>query len=183
MRKKNTILILCPLILIIMISGCGGQSEEQSESQSERKDRQYEDFKEFFDGRMEALQEQYTVTTLPDVDMENGEVVHVIRIKDNLIDDDYSIHVTCNKEDQIQTVLLSTERKTYGNLAYALFSKYLYDAMVFPEIEADDFYEKYNLFTEDDLFVTDVVEEGWEIAFFTTEDLTTFRIGEPVENE
>lgn len=177
MRKKNTIFILCLLILTIMISGCSKQSESKRES--EREARLYKDFREVFDERLEALPE-YKATALSDVTLEGGELVHTIWIEFDPLDESYSVQVTCDKEDQIQRVFLSTDRKSYGNLQFAVFSLYLYDAMGLTEIKADDFYDKYDLFSEDDLFVTDVVED-WELTFMTTGDSIVFNIGIPIE--
>ena len=145
--------------------------------------RKYSDFTTEFEYLVSKLSD-YTIVQLNDVSLDNNSTCHTFHIKDTILDETYRLRVDTNKDSEITWVFLSTERKSYGNLQFAVFSLYAYEAMGFPEVDADNFYEKYDLFSKEKIFESDVCED-YEITSMTIDATNeiTFSIQIPNNKE
>lgn len=152
--------IVSALILIITLSmllvGCSEKGDTASISGGNL--RKYSDFVAEFTDLVSKLPD-YTILQLSDVPLENDSVCHVFRITDTILDETYRLRVDTNKDSEITWAYLSTERKTSGNLQFAVFSLYVYKAMGFPNVDADSFYDKYDLFSKEKIYASDSYED------------------------
>ena len=175
--------IITTLIFVIMLSllftGCSGNSNTTTTNESNL--RNYNEFTTAFNELVSKLPD-YTILQLEDVALEDESICHVFHIKDSVFDETYRLRVDTNKDSKITWVFLSTERKSYGNLQFAVFSLYAYEAMGFPEVDADSFYDKYDLFSKEKIFESNMCED-YEITSMTidTTNEITFSIQIPKE--
>ena len=180
MKRLISVLILI-ITLAVLLIGCSGKGNSTVASSNEL--RQYDAFVSVFEDLVSKLPD-YSILQLNVVPLENDSVCHVFHIKDSVFDETYRLRVDTNKDSEITWVFLSTERKSYGNLQFAVFSLYAYEAMGFPEVDADNFYEKYDLFSKEKIFESDVCED-YEITSMTIDATNeiTFSIQIPNNKE
>jgi hypothetical protein len=170
--KRIVSVFVLIITLFMLVGGC-------SESNSNL--RNYSDFIAEFYNLVSKLPD-YTILQLNDVPLEDDSVCHVFSIKDTVLDETYRLRVNTNKNSEITWAYLSTERKTSGNLQFAVFSLYVYEAMGFSNVDADSFYDKYDLFSKEKIYVSNIYE-GYKITSMTI-DVTneiTFSIQLPNE--
>lgn len=159
--------IVSTLTLLIMLSllllGCSG--EDNTAGIEARDMRKYDEFMAEFNKLVSKLPE-YTILQLEDIPLDDNSVSHTFSIKDTVLDETYRLRVDTNEDNEIIWVFLSTERKTYGNLQFAVFSFYVYESMGLPEMDADIFYNKYDLFSKREIFESDTCQD-YEITSMT----------------
>lgn len=172
MRKSFIICFVISMCLLILV-GCSKQ-EEKKDIIIETNYQQYDEFEAAFKKSLSALPE-YTLFQLSDVELDDGITCHVFTIKDELIDDTYHLRIDVNEESGIEWVYLANGRKAYGNLQFAVFSLYAYQAMNMPEIDADAFYEQYDMFSKEDICKYDSYD-GYEVSCLTIGEQITFSI-------
>ena len=161
--------ILSVIVLVITFSllfvGCSEKDNIDIINNSDL--RNYYDFIIEFKELVSELPE-YEIIELDESIINNDSICYVFNIKDKIFDDTYRLSVYTNKDSKIDSLIFSTKRKSYGNLQFALFSFYTYKAMGFPDIDADSFYDKYNLFSEENIFESDICGD-YEITSMTIE--------------
>ena len=140
--------------------------------------KKYSEFTTSFNELMSALPE-YTILQLTDVPLDNG-TCHNFTISDTILGDTYRLRIDTDKNEKITWVYLTTDKKTYGNIQFALFSYYAYKSMGFSELDADSFYEKYDLFSKEKIFKNET-SNGYELTSMTidTTNEITFSIKIP----
>ena len=178
MKKIVSVFILIITLLLLFV-GCTEKSNIATTSGDSL--RNYNDFTTEFKELVSKVPD-YTILQLDDVALEDESICHVFHIKDSVLNENYRLRVDTNKDSKITWVLLSTERKSYGNLQFAVFSLYAYKAMGFPEVDADSFYDKYDLFSKEKIFESNVCDD-YEITSMTidTTNEITFSIQIPKE--
>ena len=134
--------------------------------------RKYDDFITEFKRLLSALPD-FTILQLPDVALDDGTDCHVFHIDDTQFGDTYRLQVDTNKDSKITRVNLRTKRLSYGNLQFAVFALYAYKSMGFPEVDADSFYDKYDLFSKDEILERDMCE-AYQITSMTIDTYITF---------
>lgn len=173
MKKVIATLVLL-IALLLLLLGCSGEANiaEIEVSNMRKYDEFFTEFNELF-----SKLPEYSILQLEDVHLDDGFVSHAFRIKDTVLDENYSLRVDTNEDNEIIWVFLRTERKTYGNLQFAVFSFYTYKSMGLPEIDADSFYDKYDLFSTEGIFESDTCY-NYEITSMTidTTNEITFSI-------
>ena len=172
MKKVLSLLVLL-IVVLLMLVGCS----EKNDLNDKKHVRNYDDFRRQFNEKISELQE-YTIVQLEDVSLEDNVTCHVFYIQHALLDETYRLRVDSDERNEVTYVLLSAEREKYGNLQFAVFALYVYDSMGLPEIEADDFYDKYDLFSKEEIHESDMCE-GYDIssmALDATNEIT-FSIG------
>ena len=180
MKKIVSSLILIVTLSVLLI-GCSGKDNSTAAGSNEL--RQYNAFISAFEDLVSKLPD-YSVLQLSDVPLEDNSVCHTFYIEDSVFDETYWLSVYTNEDSEITWVFLSTERKSYGNLQFAVFSLYAYEAMDFPEVDADSFYEKYDLFSKEKIFESNVYKD-YEITSMTIDATNeiTFSIKTPSNKE
>lgn len=125
----------------------------------------YDEFKTSFTELISQVP-GFTFFQLEDVLLEDGATCHAWHIKDSIINVSYRLQVNSNIKNEVTFVCLSTERKSYGNLDFAVFSYYAYTSMGFSELVVDEFYEKFDLFSKENIF-EQALCNGYEITSMT----------------
>lgn len=157
---KKVFLVLLALCVLLSVAGCSGAGNTVADL------RGYNDFITGFNALVSELPE-YTILQLQDAPIEAGGLAHIFHIKDALLDETYRLQVNAT-DAKITRVALSAERNSYGDLQFAVFSFYVYASMGFPEIDPDAFYEKYDLFSTEKIYETDMCG-AYEITSFSIE--------------
>lgn len=177
--KRTISAFILIIVLALLFVGCAGKSNTATSSDGNL--RNYNDFTVEFKELVSKLPD-YTILQLDDVALEDGSICHVFHIKDSVFDETYRLRVDTNKDLKITLVFLSTERKSYDNLQFAVFALYAYKSMGFPEVDADSFYDMYDLFSKDKIFESNVCDD-YEITSMTIDATNeiTFSIQIPKE--
>ena len=177
--KRIVSVFLLIITLSLLFAGCTEKSNTVTTSGDNL--RNYNDFTTEFKELVSKLPD-YTILQLEDVALEDDSICHDFHIEDSMFGETYRLRVDTNKNSKITWVFLSTERKSYGNLQFAVFSLYAYEAMGFPEIDADRFYDKYDLFSKEKIFESSMCN-GYEITSMTIDTTSeiTFSIQVPKE--
>ena len=177
--KRLVSVFLLIITLSLLLAGCTQKSNTATTSGDSL--RNYNDFTTEFKELVSKLPD-YTILQLEDVALEDNATCHVFHIKDSVLGETYRLRVDTDKDSKITWVFLSTERKSYGNLQFAVFSLYAYEAMGFPEIDADSFYDEYDLFSKEKIFESTMCD-GYEITSMTIDTTSeiTFSIQIPKE--
>ena len=165
------------ITLLLLFVGCSEKSNTTATNDGNL--RNYDDFTTEFNELVSQLPD-YTILQLEDVALDDESTCHIFYVDNSVLDESCRLRVDTNKNAKIIRVNLSTERKSYGNLQFAVFSLYAYEAMGLPKVDADSFYEKYNLFSKDQIYESDVCED-YKITSMTidTTNEITFSIQIP----
>ncbi len=161
--KRIVSVFILTITLALLLVGCSGKDGVSNVPEKNLQD--YTDFITTFQELVSKLPD-FTIIQLKDVPLDDDSVCHTFYIKDTILDESYRLRVDTNKDSKITWVFLSAQRKTYGHLQFPVFSAYLYRAMGFPEIDADSFYNKYDLFSNEKIFEYDVCGD-YEITSMT----------------
>lgn len=179
---RKILAMLFSIIIIFCFASC---SEHKQDEKARISDTNYQsvsvemiEYLEFIKSFKELLSElpEYTITQLSDVTLDNG-TSHIFTISDTLLGDKYRLRIDTDKNEKVTWVLLSTERRTYGNIQFALFSYYVYRSMDLYELDPDSFYERYDLFSKEKIFENEQ-SDGYEFTSMTidTTNEITFQI-------
>lgn len=175
---KRFFALLLALCVFLPLVACGELTPiekcQQKAGNTATNLRGYDDFITGFKALVSKMPE-FTLLQLNDARLDDGTLTHVFHIKDSLFDDLYRLQVDANPAGKITWVFLSTERESYGNLQFAVFSLYAYESMGFPKVDPNAFYEKYDLYSNGDVFEYDICG-AYEVTSMTIANEVTFSI-------
>lgn len=166
--KKVLVVLLC---LGLILVGCRNTETESKVETAQNID------KETFIANFEALLEPAGFSLLQHVELDE---VSSYSILDELTDNSTHLSVNYTDTGEITTIIMNEYISAASKLNFAVFSLYIYEALELPEVEAQDFYDKYDLFSEDGASARDEIS-GWELTLldieYEGEVLRTFSIG------
>lgn len=124
---------------------------------------------------MEPLAEQFEIDDTHTFETTDGNTCHSISILDNTTYNQWILTIECTPSEDVASVFLIEDRHSYGNMQFAVFALYCYEAFGFPEIDADTFYEQYDLFSSEAIEKIETVS-GWTIFVSANDDTISFSI-------
>ena len=125
-----------------------------------------------FEEMLEPISEVLSSTRLDTVAMDDGGFCQVVVVTDKISDRTHHIHVYSNSDGYVDTVLCDSKKWTYTETNFALLSYYLYSSMGLKEMEAQDFYDYFNLLTREPDGT--LVVDDWELNAFASGEYLTF---------
>lgn len=136
----------------------------------------YDVFRATFDEKVSNIS-WFEATDFPDADLEDGGKAYSISIKNTVLDNTYHVGIYITRSKSISNVSVFAEREADLS-TFALLSFYLYEAMELPEIEAEDFYEQFNLLSNEDILESEKIE-GYMVSTIASGEYVTFSIFAP----
>lgn len=163
--KKIFAVIILAATLLSLLSGCGEKEPAKSGIM-------VEDVLGNLEEKLAPLADQYEMTLGRKAELESGSICQPVTITEKLLGDNYSILIYYSKEGDVTLIILEAERGKRTDIDFALLSYYLYDSAELPEMEADAFYDEFNLLTaEPDGFLS---TDGWLISATTFDSFLAF---------
>ena len=173
--RKIFAVILTAATLLSLLSGCGGVATEiEPTTAPMRSGLSLDEVLNNLEEMLEPIKDQFQMTRLPKVELEEGKSYQSTAVTDTLFGNSYYIRVYCDKAGDVEWVWVEAKRDKYTELNFAILSYYTYLSMKMPKMEADDFYDHFNLLTENPRGELSV--DRWSISVNTslTGDLTFF---------
>lgn len=166
--KKVLIVLLC---LGLVLVGCRNTETESKVETAQSID------KETFIDNFEALLEPAGFSLLQHTELEEVSSYSII---DELTDNNTHLSVNYTDTGEVTDIIMTEYISAETKLNFAVFSFYIYEALELPEVDAQDFYDKYDLFSEDGAYARDEIS-GWELTILDIEYkgkvLRTFSMG------
>lgn len=189
---KRIINFALVLLMLFMLCSCSKIVNNLTGTNSGGSLKDYSEFISIFKEKIEKLNDSgsigYEIFELEIVELEDDIVYHPFVIKDNVdpidIDNDvysgtydfeqtFHLGVYCNENKEITQIRFFTDRNDY--LQFSVFSLYVYEAMGYSVTSADDFYDKFDFWSKEDIFETSN-EEGYDITCFSGDKYINFNI-------
>lgn len=152
--KKVFVLIISALVLTTALSGCSRNLKDVSAPASPTAPvsaanlKNFSDFWDNFNKLLSVLPE-FSIIPLLETDLDDGNTSCAFRIKyfvEGMYEGyEYSLHITKNSENKITWLDITADAKEH-DVNIALLSSYAYESMDLPEIDAESFYDKFQLF-------------------------------------
>ena len=168
MRKFLAVITLAAVLL----AGCGSSAEPTETTAPATSGLHHEEVLDNFEKMLEPIADQYEMTRVSNLELDDGSFFHHVKVTNKLLGDSYTLLLYYNWEGDVRTVLLDGERGKRTNLDFAVLSLYVYKSLGLPEIDADDFYDHFNLLTAEPSGSLSV--EGWHLSAIRGEGLLTF---------
>lgn len=151
--KKSICALLCLMFIFLSITGC---IERKSNNETQIS---HSISKDVFLSNFEALLNPAGFSMITCAELEDKNAYSVS-------DGIYTYHISISfiESGEITDVLLSGYIHGNSKLSFAVLSIYIYDALEFPKIEAQEYYDKYNLFADKDVSIFDDIANGWELC-------------------
>lgn len=165
--KKVVALIILASTLLTGCAAAPGPSE--SAVVPEGSGMFYEEVISNLEDMLKPLGDQYQMTLLPKVDLDDGSISRPVVVTDTILKSTYHIHLYHTKSGEVYMFSMDVKTGSHTDLAFALLSYYLYKSMGLPEMEAQDFYDYFSLLTEEPEGYLST--DGWGISAST---LTNF---------
>lgn len=176
--NKRFIALLCALLILVGLVGCGAEPEPE-QVKIERVHQAV--FRDNFEQILAPIADQYDVTELPQVELDDGGRYRSISLSDALLGDQYYLRMYYDADGQIEMVLVAGDKGNRTNLNFAILSIYAYKAMGFEVADTDAFYEEFALLTPEPSGLKEVAP-GVVAHASTIDDLLTFAISYNTEN-
>lgn len=173
MKKLFVLFVLMATLLAVLV-GCEDDEEgrsirHRSSSVTETEDTtapattglSCEELLDNFEAKLEPIADQYEVTRLGELELDDGERCQPVVVTDQLLDNTYHIHIYYTAEAGVYRVGLTTELSGLNYLDFALLSYYLYESLNLPGMDAQEFYGHFNMLSEEPLGTMSV--EGWDL--------------------
>lgn len=188
---KKYIALLCALLIVLGLAGCGAETAEVQELKNEVEELkkeieelktgetepnktgvQYYDFYFELLGRLDEIVDDYKIIeSPPTVYNTDGDTSQAFSVEDRLLGETCYIHVDYNKDGGVFRVNVTGDKEDVANFTFAILSIYAYESLGLPEHE--DFYEKFNLLEEEPSGYLEVAP-NWTASAITIDDLLTF---------
>lgn len=167
---KKIIAILA--IAATLLTGCAANPEATQACEPAKSGVSPEEVLANFEEILEPINDQFQMTQLQKVPLEDGTCCLPVAVTDTLLGNTYHISIFYTQAGAVDSAAMTADRGAYSNLEFALLSLYLYRSLDLPEMEADAFYEEFNLLTTepDGLLST----EGWLVSVTTLENILSF---------
>lgn len=166
---KRTLSFCISICLLFVLCGCNASSLHSSGPLTCSYDNFYSKFSELIG----QLSDQFTLSELESDEL---EATHSLVIEgDDWLNDFYSLSIYCDSESKIEKILFSAERKENTDINFALIAFYVYTSFGFPDRDADEFYETYDLLSTNDITKSEDIN-GWNLSITMTDTLIHFTI-------
>lgn len=136
--NKRLIALLCAVLILVGLVGCGAKEAQAVHIQAS-------DFFASFTETLRPIADQFEVSQTAQIDHEKGEIKETWTLTDTLLDKDYSLEVVYDADEQVTSVILSTDKGTRADMTFAVLSYYIYKSAGFKDLKAEAFYEKVGL--------------------------------------
>lgn len=173
--RKIFAVILTATILMSLVAGCGERtpSEPTTEATTEpaRSGITHKDLFNSLKSRLAPLTGQFSMTSPDKMQLEDRTnwSVHII---DSITDSKYRISVSCTMTGEVSTITMHALRGSGTELNFALISYYLYKSIGLSEMEAEEFYDHFDMLTNSPS--GELTVNGWWIHASTSDGLLTF---------
>ena len=174
--NKRLIALLCAVLILVGLVGCGAEPEPVK---IERVHQAV--FRDNFEQILAPIADDYTITELPQVELDDGGRYRSISLSDALLGDQYYLRLYYDADGLIDMVLVHGDKGERTNLNFAILSLYAYEAMGFEVADVDAFYEEFALLTPEPSGFKEVAP-GVVAHASTIDDLLTFAIIYNTEN-
>jgi hypothetical protein len=176
--NKRFIALLCAVLILVGLVGCGAE-KELAPVKIERVHQAV--FRDNFEQFLVPIADDYTITELPPVELDDGTQYRAISLKEDIVDNQYYLRMYYDADGLLEMVLVDGNKKSGANFSFAILSLYAYKAMGFEATDADVFYEEFALLTPDPSGFKEVAP-GVVTHASTIDDLLTFAISYNTEN-
>ena len=183
---KKYIALLCVVLILVGLAGCGAAPESVAETEPKQEQVKIERihqavFRDNFEQILAPIADDFKITELPPVELEDGGACRSISIIHKLVDDQYSMHIYYDADGLVELVLVNGDKEERANLHFAIMSIYAYQAMGFEAEDPDVFYEEFAMLTPEPSGFKEVAP-GVLAHASNIDELLTFAISYNTEN-
>lgn len=164
--KKVFCAVLAAVFAAGLLTGCGSEPAPKGSGLTA------EEILGNFEKMLEPIADQFQMTQLPPVELEDGGVCQPVTITDPLLGRDYHLRIFYRPESGAYTVTLTAETATRAEMNFAILSIYLYESLNLPEIDAQAFYDRFIMLSEKP--EGSMTVEGWDLLVVSTDALLSF---------
>lgn len=164
--KKFFCVILAAVLAAGLLIGCGSEPAPKGSGLTA------EEILSRFEKMLEPIADQFQMTRLAKVELEDGELCQPVIITDPLLGRNYHLRVFYHPESGAYTVTLTAEKATRAEMNFAVLACYLYESLNLPEIDKQAFYDHFSMLSEKP--GGSMAVEGWDLLVVSTEDLLSF---------
>lgn len=162
------------VILLMFLFGCGGDTPEIPQSPTETSQSSTEtmepptlslDYPIFYDAFCSMLTplDDFTISPLSDVEIDDGVIVKVITITDTLLNRLYHMRTHCAKDGTVRSVVLSADKRSRTDISFSVLTLYIYESLGLPAVDPDTFYDDFGLLANEDRHITQTVD-NWDLS-------------------
>lgn len=163
--KKILVLFVSVATLVGLFTGCGSKPEPEPLGSGITAEEIMSNFIEQIDPA------QYQLSSPRNGEYDDGKAFQTLRVTDPITDRHFYITVDYTKTGEAEHLSLRADNHFLAKLEFALFALRLYNSMGLPEIDAQAFYDHFNMLTEEP--TGNMYVEGWDLWVFTTENFIT----------
>lgn len=150
--KKIFAAVIAVATLLSLLGGCGSSAEAaettvETTAITRGSGVTYEEVLGNFEGLLMPICDRFTQTKPEKVNRDDGTTGYYTYVTDRLTGAKYRISISIGKTREVEYILMSALQDTQTELNFALLSYYLYTSLELPEMDADAFYEHFNLLT------------------------------------
>ena len=174
--NKRLIALLCAVLILVGLVGCGA---EQEPVKIERVHQAV--FRDNFEQILAPIADDYTITELPPVELDDGTQYRAISLKEDIVDNQYYLRMYYDADGLLELVLVDGNKKSGANFSFAILSLYAYKSMGFEVEDVDAFYEEFAMLTPEPAGIKEI-NPGLTAHAHTYDDSVTFAIVYTDEN-
>lgn len=181
MKRLISLTILAALILGLL-TGCGSEAKPEETPETTEtittpavSGITSEEILDNFEKLMSdpKLTDDYTFTLLSGDEIAGtGVTDQWLVITDTLLGYNYMVGVFADSEGNVYHAQVSTDNTNTEYIGFSLFSYYLYKAMGFPELDAEEFYDTFDLVSREPNGSR--IIGGWRLSAELIDDYLTF---------
>lgn len=173
--NKRFIALLCAVLILV---GCGAEPEQEP-VKIERVHQAV--FRDNFEQILAPIADDYTITELPPVELDDGAQYRAISLKEDIVDNQYYLRMYYDADGLLELVLVDGEKKDHANFSFAIMSLYAYKSMGFEVEDVDAFNEEFGLLTPEPAGIKEI-NPGLTAHAHTYDESVTFAIVYTDEN-
>ena len=171
--KKSIALFVLLAVLVGLLAGCGSEPEGSGITG--------EEVLSNFEEMLQPIADQFQLFILSKTELDEGRTCQALLVNDLLTGRSFHIHIYCTQTGEVYCTAIDTDNQRLTYLEFALLSKYLYDSMALPDMDAQAFYDHFNMLSQEPL--GEMVVNGWEMhAFYTSSYLHFYAMHESAPN-
>ena len=121
---------------------------------------------------LEPVADMYQMTPGWELDLGEGRTSKHIEITEAIAGKTYDLSIQSTEEGEVYLVSLRADRDKYTELNFALLSCYLYESVGLSEMDAQEFYDNFNMLTEEPEGY--IRTDGWSLSATTFDTFLTF---------
>lgn len=160
--------LIAIVILVALLAGCDGGTAEAAIPPA-GSGMSAGEILDNFEAVLEPIAEHFQVTRLPEVELDERNTCLPIVVTDSMLGRSYHVTIYYTQTRDVYRVTLDTDRSNGTELNFALLSVYLYSSLNLPEMDAQAFYDHFNMLSaEPEGWMK---AEAWELLVLHTDDL------------